>query len=451
MKNLFLSLALTLVSLGALAQKAGDAYTVNKADGTAETFQLDGMYNHIAFTAADQMTNFITADGADLAENATWKVGEVRSVTFSVAAPPTQDPTNETATDCCRNMGLGYNLGNTFEANSLKTPWFDPATATVEQFETLWGQQVTTPELITFLHKNGIGAIRLPVTWAQHIDDRGNVDKAWMDRIQEVVDYIVNTGMYCILNTHHDNAAGPVVWLKDDADTYKAHVEKFKTLWTNIATRFKDYGHLLVFEGFNEMLDADNTWGTPKNEAAYAVHNQWAQAFVDAVRATGGKNATRNLLVNPYAAANSEAVISHFIVPNDPVGGNRHLIVGVHTYDPYNFVINKTTWDSECRKYVSDMMSRLKTTFVDKGTPVLIGEYGTHGNNPDGTYVSVNKSSSDALKQMAADQAAQITREGKAIGAPAFYWMSIIDSADRAVPQWSLPTVVEAMKAAYAQ
>ena len=82
---------------------------------------------------------------------------------------------------------------------------------------------------------------------------------------------------------------------------------------------------------------------------------------------------------------------------------------------------------------------------------MLIGEYGTHGNNPDGTYVSVNKSSSDALKQMAADQAAQITREGKAIGAPAFYWMSIIDSADRAVPQWSLPTVVEAMKAAYAQ
>lgn len=449
MKKGVLLIIAAMLTLSSFAQSSTDSYTVNKTDGTSEKFEIgDGMFNHIAFTA-DKMTNYITSDGADIAENETWNVADLSNVTFSVAGTPTQDSTYETAVNCCKNMGPGYNLGNTFESNSLKTSYFDPATASVTAFETLWGQPVTTQNLMTFLHKNGFGAVRLPVTWAQHMDADGNVDNAWMNRIQEVVDYIVNSGMYCILNTHHDNASGSVAWLKDDATNYTNNVAKFKKLWTQIANRFKNYGHLLVFEGFNEMLDGNNSWTPPTDEATYTVHNEWAQAFVDAVRATGGKNKTRNLLINPYAAANSETVLSHLTVPSDPIGNNEHIIVGVHTYDPYNFVINKSSWDSECQTYVTNMMSRLKTYFVDKGTPVLIGEYGTHGSDASGNYVSVTKKSSDTLKKMAADQAAQITKEAKAIGAPAFYWMNIIDGSDRSVPQWSLPTVVTAIINAY--
>lgn len=449
MKNLFLSLALTLVSLGALAQKTGDAYTINKTDGTSEKFELgDGMYNHLAFNT-DKLTNYITADGEDITENKTWNISDLNNVTFSVAATPTQDSTYETAINCCKNMGPGYNLGNTFESNSLKTSYFNPDTASITAFETLWGQPVTTQDLMTFLHKNGFGAVRLPVTWAQHMDADGNVDEAWMNRIREVVDYIVNSGMYCILNTHHDNASGSVAWLKDDATNYTNNVARFKKLWTQIATSFKNYGHLLVFEGFNEMLDGNNSWTPPADGTTYKVHNEWAQAFVDAVRATGGKNKTRNLLINPYAAANSEMVLSHLTVPVDPTGNNEHIMIGVHTYDPYNFIINKTSWDNECQTYVTDMMTRLKTYFVDKGTPVIIGEYGTHGTDSNGNYVSVNKRSSDAIKKMAASQAAQITKEAKAIGAPTFYWMSIIEGSDRSVPQWSLPAVVQAIIDAY--
>lgn len=208
MKKGVLLIIAAMLTLSSFAQSSTDSYTVNKTDGTSEKFEIgDGMYNHIAFTA-DKMTNYITADGTDIVENATWNIADLSNVTFSIAGTPTQDSTTETATVCCKNMGPGYNLGNTFESNSLKTSYFDPDTASVTAFETLWGQPVTTQDLMTFLHNNGFGAVRLPVTWAQHMDADGNVDEAWMNRINEVVDYIVNAGMYCILNTHHDNANG---------------------------------------------------------------------------------------------------------------------------------------------------------------------------------------------------------------------------------------------------
>ena len=269
------------------------------------------------------------------------------------------------------------------------------------------------------------------------MDGDGNVDKAWMDRVQEIVDYVINNGMYCVLNVHHDTGAesngSSNHWIKADVQNHTANQARFKNLWTQIATRFQDYS--------NKMLDASSKWNAPLDNSSYTALNAYAQDFVDAVRATGGNNATRNLIVNTYAAANNESVLSHFTVPTDKTSG--HIAVEIHTYDPWDWFATKGAWDSSCQTEITNMFTRLNNTFVSKGVPVVIGEYGTHGS------ASVSKSSTDAQKQAAADQAADIVKKAKDLGIATFYWMSIFEGNDRTVPQWTLPVVVEAMKKAY--
>ena len=348
----------------------------------------------------------------------------------------------ESAKDAVAKMGLGFNLGNTMDAYDTSKSM---SKNSVADFETCWKQPITTNAMMKFLKDGGFNAVRIPVTWFQHMDADGNVDKAWMDRVQEIVDYVINNGMYCVLNVHHDTGAesngSSCHWIKADVQNHTANQARFKSLWTQIATRFQDYSNKLVFEGYNEMLDASSKWNAPLDNSSYTALNAYAQDFVDAVRATGGNNATRNLIVNTYAAANNESVLSHFTVPTDKTSG--HIAVEIHTYDPWDWLATKGAWDSSCQTEITNMFTRLNNTFVSKGVPVVIGEYGTHGS------ASVSKSSTDAQKQAAADQAADIVKKAKALGIATFYWMSIFEGNDRTVPQWTLPVVVEAMKKAY--
>lgn len=342
----------------------------------------------------------------------------------------------ETAKEATLNMGLGFNFGNTLDANGKGKGY------AVSDYETYWGQPVTTPSMMTFLKNNGFNAVRIPVTWYEHLDDAGQVDSAWMNRVQQVVDAVVSTGMYCVVNVHHDTAAGQGAWVKADAARYAATASRFANLWTQIATRFKDYDHRLLFEGYNEMLDASNTWNAPKSADSYAALNAYAQDFVTAVRNTGGNNAVRNLIVNTYAGGNSQEVLDNLVLPTDPA--QDHLAVEVHSYDPYNWVNTYGAWNTACSNTLQAMFDRLDKRFLSHGIPVIIGEYGSHGDN-----VSITSSSSDALKQAAADQARDMVSRAKALGIATFYWMSIFEGADRTVPQWSLPTTVGAMVKAY--
>jgi beta-mannanase len=344
---------------------------------------------------------------------------------------------DESAKQAVANMGLGFNLGNTLDANGAG-PGHTPTA-----YETMWGQPVTTKAMIDFLKQEGFGSVRVPVTWYEHIDAAGQVEEAWMNRVQEIVDYVIDNGMYCILNVHHDTAAGDHAWIKADADNYAANQTRFESLWTQIATRFRDYDHHLLFEGYNEMLDAANTWNAPLNASSYTALNSYAQSFVNAVRNTGGNNATRNLVVNTYAGGNSQAVIDAFKVPADQTAG--HLAVEVHSYDPWNWFTRDGAWTSASSTSLQQMFSRLNTAFVSKGIPVIVGEYGTHGDT------SVSKTSTDTQKQAAAHQAADMVKQAKALGIATYYWMSIFDGTDRTVPQWTLPTVAAAMKSAYNQ
>lgn len=347
---------------------------------------------------------------------------------------------DEPAQDAVANLGLGFNLGNTLDANGIGKG------KSVEAYETAWGQPQTTQAMMTFLKKNGFNCVRIPVTWYEHMDEEGNIDDAWMGRVKAVVDMALNAGLYAIINVHHDTGAGNGAWIKADIDNYQTNKARFEHLWTQIANTFIDYDRHLLFEGYNEMLDNDNTWNAPKETQSYQGLDGYAQTFVDAVRATGGNNATRNIIVNTYAAAKGADVLSHFTIPTDPATG--HLIVEVHSYDPWNFFNDKTSWDDDCHQTLVNIFSDLRKRF--SSVPFIIGEYGTAGNaDASGKETSVRKTSPATKIQMAADQAADMTGLALDNHAAAIYWMSIFDGTDRSVPQWTLPTVVAAMKDAY--
>lgn len=407
-------------------------------DNKAETAGIDEAWN-----AGAKWSYFMPWYGDNMPSNEWWKaaLGSKNVITrdnINLNATYVE----ESADNAVKNMGLGTNFGNNMDAVDISKTMEKNSVA---DFETSWGQVQTTKKMVDFLKKNGFNSVRIPTTWFQHIKEDGSVDEAWMNRVQDIVDYVIDNDMYCILNVHHDTGADPSDgsykhWIKADETNYKENKEKFESLWTQIATRFKNYNQRLLFEGYNEMLDTDNTWNAPKNTSSYKGLNGYAQSFVNAVRATGGNNETRNLVVNTYAAACGDEVLSNLTIPADKAEG--HIAVEVHTYAPWDWFA-KGKWDASCSKEISDMFTRLNNKFISKGIPCIIGEYGTHGSK------SVSKTSTDSEIQAAADQAADIVRQAKANGVATFYWTSIFEGTDRCVPQWTLPTVADAMKKAY--
>ncbi|MCR4947164.1 MAG: glycoside hydrolase family 5 protein [Lachnospiraceae bacterium] len=313
------------------------------------------------------------------------------------------------AAEVLEEIGTGWNLGNTLDANGS---WIAQSKGDEpEAYETAWQGDVTTETFIRELKGLGFNAIRIPVTWAEHMDSDGRIDKAWMSRVKEVVDYAYKNDMYVILNVHHDTGAGDNSWIKASTSNFKENKKRVKKLWKQIAKRFRSYDEKLMFEGFNEMLDENNNWGGPSADANKAV-NKYNQLFVNAVRSTGGNNAERNLIVNTYAAQYSGAAVTGFKMPKDSTAG--HLIAEVHSYTPAGFVNKNVTWvrttdvfDEAGKKEIDAAMENLDTFFLDKGIPVIIGEWGAQ------------------WKDNAADQAAfaeYTVSAAEKYGVKCFYW-----------------------------
>lgn len=356
----------------------------------------------------------------------------------------------ESATDAVKHMGLGWNLGNTLDANNGSGKDITAASYWGQQgleSETCWGQPYTKPELFKMMKEAGFGAIRVPVTWYNHMDKNGNVDKAWMKRVHEVVDYVIDNGLYCIINVHHDTGAdsdGFVHWIHADETIYKNTKEKYEFLWKQIAVEFKDYGNKLLFESYNEMLDAKSTWNAPVNTASYKAINSYAQSFVDIVRATGGNNETRNLIVNTYAAANSEAPVKNLTLPKDPT--KDRTIVEVHAYP------NFFTWSTpaklrtikEVKNDVDYIYNTLKNNVISKGVPAIIGEWGSFGvdNGP-------GKTDYDLRKDMFLEFCDYFVKKGKENNVATFYWMGLSDSRYRTMPAFSQADLAECIAKAY--
>ena len=337
----------------------------------------------------------------------------------------------ESAKDAVKNMGIGWNLGNTLDANDATKTW-----KTTEEHETCWGQPVTTPELLKMMKEAGFGAIRVPVTWYQEMDANGKVNDAWMKRVKEVVDYVIDNGMYCLLNVHHDTGADGGTfksWIKASSANYTANKDKYEGLWKQIAETFKDYDQHLLFEAYNEMLDEKNTWNEPVDKTdGYKAINDYAKSFVTVVRATGGNNAQRNLVVNTYSASNSSAAMKALELPEE----TGHIVFQIHNYP--NWKDESTT-----RQLIDNLISDIKTNLISKGAPVIIGEYATFTTWPaDLDYYEKDRK----LALYAMDYFIKKTKEA---GIGTFYWMGLSDGANRTLPAFNQPDLAECLAKAY--
>ena len=328
----------------------------------------------------------------------------------------------EVAKMAIQNMGNGVNIGNTLDANGDWVTGDDP-----KNYETCWGNPQITPELIAAYKNAGFKAIRLPVTWRQHIDQDGNINEKWLQRVREVVDYIIDAGMYCILNVHHDTGGSDVAWLRawQDEEYLENTEKKFIGLWTNIANEFNSYGDKLIFEGYNEMIDGNLRW-TDTDEKGYAALNQLAQSFVNTVRATGGNNAHRNLIVNTYSADGHEKSLAAFKVPTDPIA--NHLIVEVHNYTPGEFVGPETAeaakqWNSSYEAELDEEFLLLDRYLTSQGIPFIIGEFGCNDKVPESEQVKYVR---------------HFLSQAKALGVSCFHWFDLIN---RNTLQWNFPEV----------
>ncbi len=259
-----------------------------------------------------------------------------------------------TAAELVAEMNVGINIGNSFDS--------------VGSNETAWGNPVVTRELIRSYRNAGFNTIRLPITWKYHMDGEGNPNAAWLDRIQDVVDWILAEDMYCIINTHHEQS-----WLNTNGSAMNSRRAIFQNLWTGIANKFIAYGDHLLFEGFNEILKKEGDW-SGASESDYQNANILSQAFVDAVRATGRNNKKRILISSTYGAIKTTY---GFVLPTDTV--KDKLAVEFHSYDPQQLCFasgSRTTFNGNDQLVIEDYCEEFYRQFVAKGVPVILGEFG---------------------------------------------------------------------------
>lgn len=345
----------------------------------------------------------------------------------------------ETADVAVANMGVGWNLGNTLDCHGASGERGDDWL----YWETYWGQYKTSPELMTMMKKAGFGAVRVPVTWGIHMDTEGRVFESWMNRVHEVVDYVIDAGMYCIVNVHHDTGAGDGVWLLAGMDEYEKVCDRYSSLWTQIAEEFKDYDHRLLFESYNEMLDTRRSWCYASfNDGydaafaadAYEAINSYARTFVDAVRATGGNNVARNLIVNTYGACSGAGNWSSYlkdplkemVLPDDLI--KDHLIFEVHAYPDIDDM-------DAMRIEVDDMFDALQVHLASKGAPVILGEWGTSSTTPV---------SADMIEFID-----YFVSKAKEYDMGTLFWMGLSDGVSRSFPCFSQPDYASAILKAY--
>ncbi len=332
-----------------------------------------------AAVAALAMAVSMTACGSSDVET-TDTIADTASTTAVVEEKSDWDELDQTAIAAA--MGMGWNLGNQLEANSNGVP-----------SETAWGNPVIKEELFKAVKDAGFSTVRIPVSYLSMIGEGPDykIDEAWLNRVQEVVDYAINNELYVVMNIHGDGYysvnGGWLLCVDENQDEIKA---KFKAVWTQIADRFKDYDEHLIFESMNEVFDG--TYGNP-NPTGYENINAYNQIFVDAVRDTGSNNTKRWLLVPGWNTNIQHTTSESFVIPQDTKceSDSNRIMISVHYYDPYNFTLDEnmstatTQWGQYAienfdnwgqQDYVDSQMKLLNDKFTSQGYPVIIGEMG---------------------------------------------------------------------------
>lgn len=287
-----------------------------------------------------------------------------------------------TALEVTTLMGNGINLGNTMEAYGRASYGTD---ADPTKYETCWGQPVTTQEMLDGMKAAGFDTLRLPVAWTNMMAfETGDytINSAYLDRVEEIVGYARNAGMYVIINDHWDGGWWGMFGSADAATREKA-MALYRSMWTQIAERFQGYSDYVIFESGNEELgfrlndtDIAADSGTLSDAECYTVTNEINQAFVDTVRASGGNNAERFLLIAGFGTDIKNTCDSRYKMPTDTA--ENKLLVSVHFYDPSGYCINSSlaTWGTKQEYQTMNDTLAMMTKFTDAGYGVVIGEYG---------------------------------------------------------------------------
>ncbi|MFT3950775.1 MAG: cellulase family glycosylhydrolase [Oscillospiraceae bacterium] len=346
---------------------------------------------------------------------------------FITASAGSAALTGLTGKQLVSRLSVGWNLGNTLECYG---DWLSGKSAS--EFETAWGNPITTKAMIDAVKAEGFTAVRLPVTWYQHINAVGKIDAAWLARVKAVVDYGIDNGMYVILNTHHED------WISlTDAD-YSATLASMTTVWTGVAAAFKDYDQHLIFEDLNEPRQGEDWTG---NATYYKNLNKLNAAFVTLIRASGGNNDERCLMIPGYAASSNAGSLAAVAVPDD-----ANVIVSVHAYTPNNFALAKdgtADFNASGRSDLDTLFSNLNTYFLSKDIPVILGEFGAQNRNNPAERV---------------EWADYYLTKAKAYGVPCFVWDNnlyagageLFGYLDRAALTWFDKNVTDAMISAWA-
>ena len=305
-------------------------------------------------------------------------VAEEAAVIPSITTTYQQPIPDNEAMAFVKDMKIGWNLGNTFDAenNSYKGSDLD--------IESAWVGVKTTEEMIEAVHQAGFNTLRLPVSWHNHVDENYTINTAWLDRVQQVADWAIQRGMYVIINIHHDVYPE---YMYPTSEHYATAEKYVAAIWQQVAARFADYDQHLIFEGMNEPRPRGTSqewWFNQNDPVCLDVMdciNKLNQVFVDTVRAAGGSNADRYLMVPAYCASPDAAnKTDSFKLPQDTA--ENKLIVSVHAYTPYDFALNASgtsTFDPAAFGQLSEIItfiSSLYRNYVSQGVPVVIGEYG---------------------------------------------------------------------------
>lgn len=275
-----------------------------------------------------------------------------------------------TSLEMMKHMKKGWNLGNTLDSivgknnQGLET-------------EIAWGNLYTTKEMIDTIKNVGFDILRIPTSWGEHMNEDYVVDIAYMDRVQEVVDYGIDNDMFVILNTHHEE------WIYPDEEHFENNAKQLKALWTQICERFKDYDGKLIFEVLNEprLRETPIEW-TGGDAESRAIVGKLSEVAYTTIRNSGGNNNKRHIMIPTYAASSNDNVLEDFSIPKKT---DDHIFVSIHNYDPYDFALNTigdNVWGyDEQKEIINSFYERLDKYLISKDIAVIIGESGAMNKN----------------------------------------------------------------------
>ncbi len=286
-----------------------------------------------------------------------------------------------------KNMGMGWNLGNTFD--SIECNWLTDEM----DYEGAWlpGNTKTTKEMIMLVKEQGFQTVRIPVSWHNHVeisaDEQGNtvytINRKWLDRVREVVDYCYEEGLYVIVNIHHDDEDGKFIYPTEEHK--EQSVNYITQIWTQVAEEFAEYDLHLIFGIMNEVRLAGTAdeWNpdTAKSKEAQKIMNEYTQAGVNAIRAVDkGYNESRFITCPGYAG--SLYSYKEIVLPTDPGGYAGRIIAEIHAYTPYSFCMDasgngKSVYDEGVQVSVQEVFRVINEQWTSKGIPAVISEWGT--------------------------------------------------------------------------